>query len=45
VVRAWAKHWGPILSTTNGYTHVSSLLEGLGENIWRVSVPALEGLE
>ena len=44
VVRAWAKHWGPILATTEGYSSTSAVLDIIEDSFERISVPALEGL-
>jgi hypothetical protein len=45
VVRAWAKHWGPILATTDGYSSASAVLDIIEDSFERIRVPALEGLE
>ena len=47
VVRAWAKHWGPVMSQVMSKHHSSpeAIVQGLGESFERVSVPALEGLK
>ena len=47
VVRAWARHWGPVMSQVMSKYHSSpeAIVQALGESFERVSVPALEGLK
>ncbi len=45
VVRAWAKHWGEIFTTTGVETHVSGVLESFHGQFERFTASALEGLE